>query len=146
MTLHFPDQPLITEGDLPSYRAPPVTEMTMGILFEGLVGYNSVLARGFWDKAKSTYPIIEEHPPLPPTFETFGGGNSAAQFQIELLASPMQPRFFFVSEDRSELLQLQRDRMHYNWRRTQGKPDYPRYPVLPVLVCMGCEPKTQPKT
>lgn len=130
MTLHFPDKPLIMEGDLPSFGSPPVTEMTMGILFEGLAGYNSILARGFWDKAKSVYPIIEEHPPLLPTFETFGGGGGAGQIQFELLAPTMQPRFFFVTDDRSELVQLQRDRMHFNWRRTPSKPDYPRYPAL----------------
>jgi uncharacterized protein (TIGR04255 family) len=47
--------------------------------------------------------------------------------QIQLLHGPPRSRFFFISEDDSELVQLQQDRLFFNWRRRQGAEEYPRY-------------------
>lgn len=129
MALRFPDQPQVLEGDLPSFRFPPVNEMTMGFMFEALPGYNSIVAAKFFDRIRQEYPKVEEHPPLSPTFETFGGGTTP-EFQIELLPAAVDSRLFFVNADGSELLQLQRDRLHFNWRRAGQDRVYPRYPPL----------------
>lgn len=129
MALRFPDQPKVLEGDLPSFGFPPVSEMTMGFMFDALRDYNSILAAQYFEQVRREYPKVEEHPALTPTFETFGGG-AMQELQIELLPASMQSRFFFLNDDRSELLQLQRDRLHFNWRKLDQDRVYPRYPPL----------------
>lgn len=132
MKLHFEGQSPITDADLVDYGAPPVVEVTLGFQFEQITGYNSIRAAGFWNILKDEYPNIEEQPPLEPGFETFGANDSAiVATRVELFpASSIQPRFFFANASGSELLQLQRDRLHLNWRGTAAGESYPRYPTL----------------
>ncbi len=127
MRLNFLDVPLTDAAALPEYSRPPVVEVSVGIQFTGLRDYNSFLAADLYDEVKRSYPAVEEHPPLDPAFETFGGGSSGSSVRFEMVAGPMQPRFFFLSRDGSELLQFQKDRFHYNWRKTATDLAYPRY-------------------
>ena len=128
MRLKFTDQPSTAEGPLPEYDRPPVVETAVGIQFDGLVGYTSLSAADFWADLRHDYPAVEERPPLEPAFETFGPSDSRmAVPRFEMVTGAIQPRFFFVSKDESELVQLQKDRLHYNWRRTEKGETYPRY-------------------
>lgn len=103
----------------------------MGLQFEGLVQYNSILAADFWRKVRDQYPHIEEHPPLDPIFETFGANDGAIpQPRIEFLQAVPQPRLFMVSQDGARLVQLQKDRLHFNWRSRATNEPYPRYPRI----------------
>lgn len=130
MRLNFLDVPVTDAASLPEYSRPPVVEVSVGIQFTGLRRYTSFLAADLYDEAKRNYPIVEEHAPLDPAFETFGGGSGTAPVRFELVAGPLQPRFFFLSSDGSELLQFQKDRLHYNWRKTAADLTYPRYPSV----------------
>jgi uncharacterized protein (TIGR04255 family) len=127
LRLHFPDQESL-EVTLPNFGAPPLVEMSLGIQFDGLLNYTSLAAADFRTLLKTDFPMIEEHPPLEPTFETFGPGDSKlSNPRLEIVQAPISPRFFFVSSDRTELVQLQRDRLFFNWRQTERHEMYPRY-------------------
>jgi uncharacterized protein (TIGR04255 family) len=130
MRLNFLDVPVTDAAPLPEYSCPPVVEVSVGVQFTGLRRYTSFLAADFYDQVKRDYPLVEEHPPLDPAFETFGGGSGGQPVRFELVAGPLQPRFFFLSHDSSELLQFQKDRLHYNWRKTAADLTYPRFPTV----------------
>lgn len=130
MRLNFLDDSMGSAGPLPEFARPPVVEMSVGIQFTGLSHYTSLIAADFYEQVKRDYPLAEERPPLDPAFETFGLGAAPASVRFELVTNPMQPRFFFTSKDGSELLQFQKDRLHYNWRKIAGASDYPRYPAV----------------
>lgn len=116
---------------MPDYGAPPVVEASLGIQFDGLPNYNSLHAADFWADIKNEFPAVQEMAPLDPSFETFGLSDGAIrQHQIQLIQAPIQPRFFFVSADGSELVQLQRDRLSFNWRKRDNNSEYPRYPYV----------------
>lgn len=69
---------------------------------------------------------IRTVPPLEPVREAFptGGGHSAV---FEFSQLPPLPRFWLMSEDECELLQLQVDRLLLNWRKRQDHDQYPRF-------------------
>lgn len=128
MRLNFLDVPLTDSAPLPEYARPPVVEVSVGIQFSGLGHYTSLIASDFYDRIKRNYPTVEEHSPLDAAFETFGIRAADEAVKFELIATPPQPRFFFISQDGSELIQFQKDRLHYNWRKSGGAGEYPRYP------------------
>jgi uncharacterized protein (TIGR04255 family) len=131
MRLTFADVPMADDAPLPDFKNPPVIEVSVGYLFSGLQNYTSLRAASFHTDLKDEYPIVEEHPPLGPTFETFGSVDAgSAQIRFELMEGAVRPRFFFVSQDQAELVQLQGDRIHYNWRKTTSEAGYPRFPQI----------------
>lgn len=127
MRLHFSDQKS-SDVTLPNFGTPPLAETSLGIQFDGLTNYTSLAAAEFHALLAEEFPGVEEHPPLDPAFETFGAGDSnLSNLRLEIIQAPISPRFFFVSSDRTELVQLQRDRLFFNWRQTESQAPYPRY-------------------
>lgn len=116
-------------SDLPDYSDPPVTEVVLGVQFNNIEGFKIPHVGLIWDAFRSKFGHIEEHPPLPPTFETFGPNPGVLFAGIGLqLAMPFgMPRIFFVNDDRTQLLQVQRDRFLHNWRKVTGSENYPRF-------------------
>jgi uncharacterized protein (TIGR04255 family) len=49
------------------------------------------------------------------------------QVLFQMLTGPSSPRFWLQTEDRAGLLQVQPDRIAYNWRKAPGDFPYPRY-------------------
>ena len=127
MKLKFPDDSVPATGPLPTYDSPPVVETSLGVQFEGLGDFATLQVASLKAKFARHYPRLEEVDPLPPSFETFGHRSSAINApQFELITTPPQPRFFFVNEADDELVQFQKDRLAFNWRR-RGELPYPRY-------------------
>ena len=123
--------------DLPDFTEPPLNEVALGVQFSPIPGYSAVDARDIWELFRSEYPRIEERPPLPPQFETFGGsgGFPSMQFQFNQALPPM--RLLFVSERGDNLLQFQPDRFLMNWRQSDGAASYPRYEKISQLFEAG---------
>ncbi|ABA22864.1 hypothetical protein Ava_3256 [Trichormus variabilis ATCC 29413] len=91
----------------------PLTEVVLGVEFND-PGFSSVHFGLYWQSIQDRFPS----PPLdrPPIGD------------IELL--PMMPklrRVWFESLDRKELIQLQSNRFHYNWRRQGEADEYPHF-------------------
>jgi uncharacterized protein (TIGR04255 family) len=115
-------------ADLPDFRAPPVTEVVLGVQFNALDRFLSPHLGLVWDRFRSQFPLVEEHPPLAPVFETFG---PYPQFMptmgIQIGAGAPMARVFFINPDRTQLLQIQRDRFLHNWRKIGEGDTYPRF-------------------
>jgi len=116
-------------ADLVDFDSPPVTEVVLGVQFNNLERFLSPHLGVVWSEFKDEFPIVEEHPYLPPTFETFGAPAAfvipSMNFQIEL--RPEMLRVHFLNQQKTELLQVQRDRFLHNWRKVGSGDNYPRF-------------------
>jgi uncharacterized protein (TIGR04255 family) len=84
-----------------------------------------------WERFAEMYPKVEEHPPLDPVFETFGARQPTVQrISFQLPPAPDTLRYWFVSQDDNEVLQVQPDRLVHNWRQRRREDLYPRYEPL----------------
>jgi uncharacterized protein (TIGR04255 family) len=113
---------------LPDFLRPPLDEVVLGVQFAPARGYQQIRAGEVWDLYRADFPIVEERPPLPPTFETFGIPSSPPTLNLSVVVGPMHSRFWFVSSDRTQLIQFQQDRLLHNWKKTGDKTNaYPRF-------------------
>jgi uncharacterized protein (TIGR04255 family) len=116
-------------ADLADFDSPPVTEVVLGVQFNSLERFLSPHLGVVWSEFKQEFPIVEEHPYLPPIFETFG---TPAAFMIpslnfQIVTRPEMLRVHFVNQEKTELLQVQRDRFLHNWRKVGRGDNYPRF-------------------
>jgi uncharacterized protein (TIGR04255 family) len=114
-------------ADLPDYEDPPVNEVVIGIQFEPttLTGAHVGL---FWEELRGEFPQTSEQPPLEPKIEAFEGSRfSAPTFQF---ASWRASRHWLISADEVHLIQIQADRLFYNWRRGPHNAPYPHFEAI----------------
>jgi uncharacterized protein (TIGR04255 family) len=109
------------------FRDPPLVEVALGVQFKPLLGLRAIELGVLRDRWREEYPTIQEQPPLPPTVET--EPLSAPVVQITV-GPALQSRLWFLSEDETELVQLQHDRLNVNWRRLSQDQTYPHYPAV----------------
>ncbi len=113
---------------LPDFESPPVIEVVLGIQFERIIELRTVHAGYLWDVFRNDFPHVQEHPPLNPTFETFGTKPAAGGVRFELTSGPLPfPRLWFLNDAETQLIQIQPDRFLHNWRKVQEGDIYPRY-------------------
>lgn len=111
-----------------SFRDPPVTEVAFTVQFATSV-IDLELLGDIAGAAKEAFPRREQQPALPPMIEEFGVGPVMPQFIFQ--TGQTLPRTWFVSGDGAELIQVQADRLGYNWRREDSaQRPYPRYDRL----------------
>ena len=117
---------------LPKFGKPPVSEVVMSVQFDPLSGLAPIhLGRWWKDERRERYPITEERPPLEPTREEFGPSPiSEPRFNLRLLGVPPTPAVWFLTQGRTELLQIQRDRFTRNWTKGASDQPYPSYDNL----------------
>ena len=72
----------------------------------------------FYERVRSHYPSVQTLPAV----STVPGGLPFA-----FLGGSQWPRVLFVAADDCSLIQLQTDRLYFNWRRKPHKPEYPHY-------------------
>ena len=106
--------------DKPKFDNPPLVEVVAGIQFERLSNIQTLDFADIWTHfGKDKFPVYREMPPL---------DNVGA---LEISNLPPMRRYWFESVKKDALLQLQRDRFIYNWRRppeNMDKPNcYPKY-------------------
>lgn len=127
---------MISEAPLPHYESPPVEEVALGVYFDRLVGLRATMLGKLAERWREPYPELEEHPELPPVPpEIAGSPGLAPRIQFQPASDGALPRCWFRSADGARLLQLQRDRLVHNWRRTSMAQPYPHYQrLLPNLA------------
>ena len=114
-------------ADLPDFRNPPLNEVAIGVQFGPPRGYSQIRAGEVWALFKSEFPLVEEHPPLPPAFETFGL-PLVQQMRLGFVTGAAHDRFWFLTKPKDELIQFQQDRLLHNWRKIGDEAnEYPRF-------------------
>ncbi len=101
--------------NLSNFKKPPISEVICGLKFNPL----DLKAHHFgklWEEFKD-FPKVEHAPILTDT---------PVALPIEEIFSAL-PRVWFVNEDENELIQFQNNMFFYNWRKREGKKEYPRY-------------------
>jgi uncharacterized protein (TIGR04255 family) len=113
---------------LPNFSRPPLNELVLSVQF-GSLPFKNLHAGILWQRFSQAYPNVEEQPPIDPVFETFGTQARAERLSLQLM--PMDTlRYWFLTQDGNELLQIQRDRLIHNWRQRKPDDQYPRYEPL----------------
>lgn len=114
-------------SSLPEFEAPPVSEVAISVEFDPLQNWHAPHAGLFWGGIKAEYPHTETQPPLPSQVEKFGDEfPQTPEIRVELV-DPDTMRFWFVSDPKTRLIQVQRDHFVINWRKVRGDEKYPRY-------------------
>jgi uncharacterized protein (TIGR04255 family) len=84
----------------------------------------------FWQEIRERYPKVEIQGALEPVVELFGLPRAVPATGFRVMDKPETPRCWFITEDDTELVQLQQDRLIHNWRKRRSDDVYPRYPKL----------------
>jgi len=112
-------------SDLQDYTDPPVAEVALGVQFRPLYGLRAIDLADLRERWRAEYPLIQEQPYQAPVVEAAGVAQTSVQF---VLGPQTTWRLWFLSEDQSALVQLQHDRLGFNWRKPNvGDKAYPRY-------------------
>jgi uncharacterized protein (TIGR04255 family) len=114
--------------DPPDFRDPPVVETVLSVQFDRLTAARTAHFGLYWNEVHERFPKTEERGELQAVFEREAERpESGVGIQFEALEAPPTPRFWFVNDDGTELVQLQRDRFIKNWRKVGEGDKYPRY-------------------
>jgi uncharacterized protein (TIGR04255 family) len=115
-------------SDLPDFSNPPVVETVLSVQFDRLSAARTAHFGLYWSEVHERFPKTEERAELPPLIERFPDLTvSGVGIQFEALEAPPTPRFWFINDGGTELIQLQRDRFIKNWRKVAEDDFYPRY-------------------
>ena len=113
--------------DLPDYESPPVIEVVCGVLFKTIDKLYAPHLGLLWEKYKKEYPVCRELPPLAPVIEHF---KERSHVDLQFDDIPPLPRIWYVHEKDDGIIQVQRDRFLFNWKKVRSEDEYPRYPKV----------------
>ncbi len=111
---------------LPEFRKPPVVEVVCGVLIRPIEALKAPHLGEYWAKIRAEFSAVEEQPLLSPMVEGFGAVQPQAS-TIQVTSVPPLPRVWFISQRGDRVIQVQRDRFLFNWRRLEAKDAYPRF-------------------
>ncbi len=118
---------LTRPSDLPDFEAPPLNEVVVGVQFAPATNYQQVRAGEVWSLFRKDFPTVQELPPIPPAFETFGLPQGMV-LNLSIMSMPTHGRYWFLSPNQDELIQFQHDRLLHNWRKVGDQTnEYPRF-------------------
>jgi len=126
MTDHPMKSTAQTRNELPSFEAPPITEVVCGVQFKAIEDLSAPHLGLLWQSLQPLFPRYREMPPLPPAIEVFPLALQGAP-QLRISTAPAFPRMWFMNEDESQIVQIQRDRLLTNWKKVNVDQAYPRY-------------------
>src|SRR5690554_3197923 len=98
------------------FENPPINELIIATYFNQLMTNMSSEHIGlFWSRIRREFPKIQQQLPVggDPLFDVHGND-----------VFPM-PRYWFMSDDHANLIQLQKNAFMFNWRRKDS--DYPHF-------------------
>lgn len=112
--------------NLPDFENPPINEVVMGVQFAPVQGYQQINAGEVWNLFKKDFPIVQEQPAIPPSFETFGFTSPPISFGF--MSGANHDRFWFLKDDQRQIIQFQQDKFLHNWRKVGiDEEKYPRF-------------------
>ncbi len=113
---------------LPTYQKPPVEEVVCCVYFQDLVGLHAPHLGIFWNTVRDRYTRTQSVPAAPPPAAeamALSPITFAVQVQPEQLG-----RTWFIGADDVSLIQIQRDRIVFNWRKQSDSTPYPSYRLV----------------
>jgi uncharacterized protein (TIGR04255 family) len=120
-----PNTPTVT------FANPPVTEVAFSVTFEvsqPVIDEVTTLSEFWQTPLRETFPTAQRQPPLPPVVESFD--LTPAQPIIQFFGDQPPFRYWFIEEGEVCLIQVQGDRLAFNWRKREPSQTYPRYSQL----------------
>jgi len=118
--------------NLPDFENPPVAEVVLGTQFDLDHPLSTPHVGMYFQRIRSDFPEVEEHPPLPPQRETFNEeAREGREPRVPLVFGlPPLRRCWFKDRSQNRLIQLQGDRFLHNWRKMTDQEEYPRYEAI----------------
>lgn len=102
------------------YKNAPIKEVVIGAQFDGkAISYECIY--NFYNLIREQFPTIKENPILPTVIERLDVPSETK------IISGFNSRKFFINENGSKLIQMQSDRLLFNWKKTQGNEEYPHF-------------------
>ena len=110
------------------FARPPVEEVVLSVLFNPLDRLLAPHLGEIWQEFKKDgFVHIVEQPPVVPAVEM---PVSAQEAQLRIGYVPPLARIWFIHETDTEIIQVQRDRFTFNWRKTEPHPVYPGFTAI----------------
>ncbi len=114
---------------LPEFERPPVIETVLGVQFVPPEGFQNAHLGLFWNRlGRDLWPHATNATLIPEQFERFGEIAWGGGLQIQL-SQDVSSRLQIRNAAGDRMIQIQKNRLHYNWLRQAGK-EYPRYPQV----------------
>jgi uncharacterized protein (TIGR04255 family) len=111
--------------DLPEFDNPPVSEVVLGVQFDVTDRWAIPQFGAYWTGIRADYPRAQVQPPIIPQIELFG--QERFKQPDFLMFQDVPARCWFMTQDETRLIQVQRDRFVVNWRKVKGDEVYPRF-------------------
>jgi uncharacterized protein (TIGR04255 family) len=109
----------------PKFARPPLIEVVCGVLFQSIDAFLVPHFGMLWErKFRDEFPTFRELDPLPHLVENFGVADRDAITSFETTAIP---RVWLLDRTENSLVQIQRDRFLYNWKKARPQDQYPRF-------------------
>ena len=104
------------------FENPPINEVVVAVNFKpALINLRSEHIGLFWAKIKEDFPIVEQKIPTSSPLEP-----SSFLWDSIIMNEPFpMPRYWFISADQTNLIQIEKNTFVFNWRRKEDA--YPRF-------------------
>lgn len=126
-TLHSEQTASLWMSETPTFKNPPIVEFVLGVQFSPLTKLSAGHFGLFWKELGEEWVSAEDGPPLPDRFELFDLPKWSQPSGMEMRVAMGMPvgRFILHHRNQDRLIQIQRTRFHFNWRKTgELKPGY----------------------
>lgn len=100
-----------------TFDAPPLDEVTIGRQFLHRSDFLIPHFGAYWERVRDRLPKVAHAPPI-----VDGAEQSEVMEEFAFL-----PRVWLLTADEAQLVQLQQNRFHYNWRRRGETSTYVRF-------------------
>src|SRR5271165_5623060 len=100
------------------FERPPINEVVLGVFFAPIPPLRAEAVGLFWARIRETFPSVVQQPIYAQEFSPIPVMPQPGEF------FPL-PRFWFLSQDNTRLIQLQNGAFLYNWRKQND--EYPRF-------------------
>ena len=108
------------------FERPPVNEVVLTVVFQPLNRLTLSDFNKIWEQFRN-YGFIDiaEHAEIPTIIEKFPRVIEGPNIKVSETVSPI--RILIANQDRTHILQVQRDRFTFTWRKHDESQDYPGF-------------------
>lgn len=113
------------------FSHPPVVETVLGVQFSPIAQFSISHFGLYWATIRDRFPKSEVAPALDQEREEFSSARTG-RMGFRFVTEPLV-RCWFLDNNGNQLVQIQRDRFIFNWRKQSGDEVYPRYERLRAI-------------